>query len=66
MFVFIRPIKVHTVSLEVGISFLEIRSCFVVVVFVSEHGGYHKYPKVKPKVIIVKKIIPLSTTTFIG
>lgn len=31
------------------------------------HDGYYqKYPKVKPKVIIVKKIIPLSTTTFIG
>ena len=34
------------------------------IIVVSEHE--HKYPKIKPKVIIVKKIIPLSTTTFLG
>lgn len=42
--------------------------CFFFLYYATEHHGYyHKKPKkVKPKVIIVKKIIPLSTTTFIG
>jgi len=45
---------------------LVLQSCNLIWCNSTEYGYGKKYKKVKPKVIIVKKIIPLSTTTFAG